>query len=281
MKTLNKLAAVALTLITTSIVHENGANAGKGGSANLIKQAVASGSQDAIIAEVERTEGLMCEDCIQTVTNLTEDDRFAVREVAAWWFAKRPQLAHLMAEQMNEDLKGDAIHVRNAADFLGAIKELKSLPNLRTAMASATLTSDAKLALVRAAGYMAHVGGNPILEAGMSDADPSVRTASIDAWRDVIHQTGSLTVIENRLTDRDATVRAHAATVVGAMHDLGARASLENLVVNDSDSTVRRNAAYALGKLGSAESRDALTKASSDRSGLVKNVAKAALASLK
>ncbi len=281
MKNLNKLAAVALTLMTASIVTEKAANAGKGGSANLIKQAVASGSQDAIIAEVERTEGLMCEECIQTVTNLTEDNRFAVREVAAWWFAKRPQLAHLMAEQMNEDLKGDALHVRNAADFLGAIKELKSLPNLRTAMASGNLTSDAKLALVRAAGYMAHVGGNPILEAGMIDADPSVRTLAVDAWRDVIHQTGSITVIENRLTDSDATVRAHAATVAGAVHDMGSRMQLENLVVNDSDSTVRRNAAYALGKLGAAESRGALTTASADKSGLVKNVAKAALASLK
>ncbi len=275
-KNMNKLAAVALTLMTAAT-----ANAGKGGSADLIKQAVASGSQDAIIAEVERTEGLMCEECIQTVTNLTEDNRFAVREVAAWWFGKRPQLAHLMAEQMNEDLKGDALHVRNAADFLGAIKELKSLPNLRTAMASGNLNSDAKLALVRAAGYMAHVGGNPILEAGMVDADPSVRTLAIDAWRDVIHQTGSVTVIENRLTDSDATVRAHAATVAGAVHDLGSRVQLENLVVNDSDSTVRRNAAYALGKLGAVESRDALTKASADKSGLVKNVAKAALASLK
>jgi HEAT repeat protein len=281
MKTLNKLAAVALTLLTASIIHEQGANAGKGGSADLIKQAVASGSQDAIIAEVERTEGLMCEACIQTVTDLTEDHRFPVREVAAWWFAKRPQLAHLMAEQMNEDLKGDALHVRNAADFLGAIKELASLPNLRTAMASGTLNSDAKLSLVRAAGYMAHVGGDPILEAGMLDADPSVRTAAVDAWRDVIHQTGSITGIERCLTDSDATVRAHAATVAGGMHDLGSRAQLEHLVVTDPDSSVRRNAAYALGKLGAAESRDALTRASSDLSGLVKNVAKAALASLK
>lgn len=115
----------------------------------------------------------------------------------------------------------------------------------------------------------------------MIDADPSVRTSAIDAWRDVIHQTGSVTVIENRLTDSDATVRAHAATVAGAVHDLGSRVQLENLVVNDADSTVRRNAAYALGKLGAAESRDALTKASADKSGLVKNVAKAALASLK
>jgi len=277
MKTMNKLAAVALTLCAATT-----ANAGKGGSASQIRQAVASGSTDAIIAEVERTEGLMCSECISSVQALTTDDRYPVREVAGWWYAKRPQLAHQMALQMEKDLAdGDAVHVRNAADFLGSIRELQALPALRTAMASGHLNTEAKLALVRAANSLAHVDGNPILVAGMSDSDATVRTASVDAWREVIHQTGDIGVVEARLADGDANVRAHAATVVGAKHDMNARATLENLVVNDSDSRVRRNAAYALGKLGSVESRAALTLASGDSSVLVKGVAKAALASLK
>jgi HEAT repeat protein len=276
MKTMNKLAAVAVALLTAST-----ANAGKGGSAAAIKTAVASGSQDAIIAEVERTEGLMCAECIDTVTALTEDNRYPVREVAAWWFAKRPQLAALMVAQMEDDLKLDSVHVRNAADFLGAIKEYKALPQLRTAMLQGNLSADAKLALVRAAGLMAHVGGNPILEAGMTDADATVRWTAIDAWRDVLHQNGNIGVVEARLADSDAQVRAHAATVVGAKHDMNARTTLEQLVVSDADPYVRRNAAYALGKLGSKDSAPALTIASGDASGLVKNVAKAALSALK
>jgi HEAT repeat protein len=276
MKTMNKLAAVAVALLTAST-----ANAGKGGSASLIKNAVASGSQDAIIAEVERTEGLMCAECIDSVTALTEDSRYPVREVAAWWFAKRPQLAALMTAQMEDDLKLDSVHVRNAADFLGAIKEYKALPQLRSAMLNTSLSADAKLALVRAAGLMAHVGGNPILEAGMTDTDAGVRMAAIDAWRDVLHQNGNIGVVEARLADSDSQVRAHAATVVGAKHDMNARTTLEQLVVNDADPYVRRNAAYALGKLGSKDSAPALTIASGDASGLVKNVAKAALAALK
>ncbi|MEO6773623.1 MAG: HEAT repeat domain-containing protein [Kofleriaceae bacterium] len=273
---MNKLAAVAVALLTAGT-----ANAGKGGSAALIKNAVASGSQDSIIAEVERTEGLMCQECIATVTSLTQDNRYPVREVAAWWFAKRPQLAAQMAVQMEGDLKLDTIHVRNAADFLGAIKEYKALPLLRATMLGGNLDTGAKLALVRAAGFMAHVGGNPILEAGMADADAGVRIAAIDAWRDVIHQNGNIGVIEARLADSDAQVRAHAATVVGAKHDMNARTTLEQLVVNDADPYVRRNAAYALGKLGSKDSAPALTLASGDSSGLVKNVAKAALSALK
>ncbi len=276
MKTMNKFAAVALTLCLAAT-----ANAGKGGSAGSIKAAVASGSTDAIIAEVERTEGLMCAECITAVQNLTADNRAPVREVAAWWYAKRPQLAAQMAVQMEKDLTGDALHVRNAADFLGGIKELKSLPMLRTAMTSGNLNSDAKLALVGAVRSMAHVGGNPILEAAMTDGDSKVRIAAIDAWREVIHQDGNIGAIEARLGDSDSMVRAHAATVLGAKHDLNAHATLENLVVNDADPYVRRNAAYALGKIGSTESRAALELASGDSSGLVKNVAKAALSSLK
>ena len=65
MNTLNKLAAVALTLLCSSLLWPY---AGKGGSNAAIVDAVNSHSTDAIIAEVERAEGLMCDECIQTVT---------------------------------------------------------------------------------------------------------------------------------------------------------------------------------------------------------------------
>lgn len=257
------------------------ANAGKGGGAAAITSAVASGSQDAIIAEVERAEGLLCDECIEAVTRLTEDNRYAVREVAAWWFAKRPGLAHMLAEQMKADLveRAGSIAVRNAADFLGGIRAYSTLPELRATMSRSDLSSEAKLAVVRAAGVMAHTSGNGILTAGMADVDPTVRVAAVTAWRDVLHQTNAAPVVA-RLSDGDARVRAAAATVVGAYRDGTARAALEALVTGDADATVRRNAAYALGKIGSPDSRDALTTAAADKSPIVKNVAKAALASL-
>lgn len=276
MNTMTKFVAVTVTLLAAAT-----ANAGKGGSAALIANAVASGSQDAILAEVERAEGLMCDECIEVVTKLTEDNRYAVREVAAWWFAKRPGLAHIMAEQMQADLANHAnsLSVRNAADFLGGVRAYSALPALRNTMTRADLSSEAKLAVVRAAGAMAHTGGNSILAAGMGDADPTVRVAAVVAWRDVLNQT-DLTPVEARLSDSVASVRAEAATVVGAYRDSNARAALEAMVTGDADATVRRNAAYALGKIGSADSRAALTAASNDKSPIVKNVAKAALASL-
>lgn len=271
-----QLAAVAATLCAAA----SPSLAGKGGSAALIQQAVASGSTDAIIAEVERTENLICDECIQEMTYLTADNRYPVRQVAAWWFAKRPGLKGVMISQMDDDLAtGNSTLVRNAADFLGTVKDYKSLALLGTAFSHPGLSVEAKLAIVRAVGYMAHVAGDPILQTAMADADPSVRAAAVDAWRDVLQQS-SVAPVEPLLGDADAHVRAEAATVVGAYRDAAAHAALEQLVVHDQSAIVRRNAAWALGRIASPDSRAALQTASQDASGLVRGVAKAALAQL-
>jgi hypothetical protein len=269
-----KLAAVAFVVLASST-----AFAGKGGSAANISAAIASHSSDSIIAEVERAESLSCPECIQLVTNLTEDSRYEVREVAGWWFAKRPVLRDQLIVGFEQDLKsGDATAVRNAADFIGASASLKSLPALREAI-TRDVGEEGKLALVRAVKALSHQGGNVVLTTAMADRSPAVRAAAIKAWRDILDQKDGSPAIA-LLSDSDATVRANAATVAGAMNVAGAVATLESLVVNDADATVRSNAAWALGKLGSASSRGALTTASGDKSSLVRSVAKASLAKL-
>src|SRR5262249_44405941 len=101
----SKLAAVPVLALTAAITFAPGAAiAGKGGSAELIQAAVSSRSIDAIIAEVERTEMLACDECTQIVTGLTQDSRYPVREVAAWWFAKRPALRDMLVTQFVDDL---------------------------------------------------------------------------------------------------------------------------------------------------------------------------------
>jgi len=270
-----KIAAVAFLVLAPAAAY-----AGKGGSAAAIQAAVRSTSTDAIIAEVERAEGLMCTECIQTLTNLTEDARYEVREVAAWWFAKRPALKDMLAAQFVGELpQGDTIKVRNAADFLGRTKTYTALPQLRAAIHRSDLGVEAKLALVRAAGFMAHTGGNEVLTTAMADGDAGVRAAAVVAWPDVLGQKTAQPVVA-LLGDRDARVRSVAAGVIGGMVEQGARGTLEALVVQDPDSTVRRNAAWALGQLGNAASRAALQQATNDPSGLVRGVAKAALAGL-
>ncbi|HEY0993091.1 MAG TPA: HEAT repeat domain-containing protein [Kofleriaceae bacterium] len=271
-----KIAAVAFAMLVPAA-----AFAGKGGSNARLVAAVATDSVDAIIAEAERMESLLCEECIQTMTNLTEDSRYAVREVAAWWFARRPALKDMLAQQFADDLpRGDTTKVRNAADFLGATKTYTALPQLRATIHRSDLGVEARIALVRAAGTLAHVGGNEVLSTAMTDADASVRAAAVAAWRDVLDQRNAQPVVA-LLGDSDANVRAQAAAVVGGMTEQSGRLALEGLATGDASAIVRRNAAWALGQLGNAASRPALLQATSDKSGLVRGVAKAALAQLR
>ena len=270
-----KLAAVAFVLLAATP-----ALAGKGGSAERIRDAVRSTSVDAITAEIERAESLMCADCVPIVTNLLEDDRYAVREVAAWWFAKRPGLKDIMVPGFLEDLSnGNTVAARNAADFLGRTMTYTSLPALRAAI-KRDVGAEAKVAMVRAVKYMGHQSGNAVLVSAMADGSAEVRAAAVSAYRDIRGQRDATPVI-GMLGDASALVRAEAATVAGGMKAQASVAQLEALVVGDADATVRRNAAWALGQLGSASSREALTKATADKSGIVRGVAKGALASLK
>lgn len=267
--------AVMLALGSTA------AHAGVDGSNAAIKAAVASGSVDAIIAEIERTESLICAPCVDTVTKLLDHNTYAVREVAAWWFAKRPSLATMMTAQMVDDLAlSDSRKIRNAADFIGSARSFEALGALEQAMRKTGLSVDARLAIVRAAGVMGKKTANSILVLGMQDADASVRKQAVGAWRDMREQADAAPAV-GLLTDADASVRAEAATLMGGFKQASARAALEQLVVSDGDATVRRNAAWALGKIGDRASRVALTTAAADKSPLVSGVARAAIASLK
>lgn len=268
---------VVAALLATSVAP---AWAGKGGSAGQIKSAVASGSVDAIIAEIERAESLMCSECIDVMTNLLDHSRYEVREAAGWWFAKRPSLRLMMIDQMVSDLgSGTGVSVRNAADFLGSVRAVDKLGAL-TAAYDRGVSAEARLAIVRAAGEIGSRSGNALLLKGLADADAGVRTMAVASWRDMSGQAGAASVVA-LLSDTDAGVRAQAAATVGGLRELSGRARLETLVVSDAEATVRRNAAWALGELGQKESAAALDAASGDASPLVRGVAKAARRSLR
>ncbi len=231
------------------------AQAGTGGSADRIRNAVASGSQESILAEVERAEYLMCADCVSVVTDLLDDERADVREVAAWWFARRPSVAASFIDRSMTDLTGtDGKLARNAADFLGVFANAKHVAPLSAALARTDLSSEARAHAALALGRIGTKGADPALAAAMTTGDATVKVAAIQAWLAIRNQTGAAPIAA-LVRDADANVRAQAAGAVGRLREASARAALEVVLASDADAVVRRNAAWALGRIGATPGR--------------------------
>src|SRR4051812_4679232 len=96
--------------------------AGRGSSPGAIQSAIASNSVDAIASELERAEHLVCPSCVGLVRPLLDHQDRRVRQVAAWWLARRGLVGDLY-ETMTARLGGDdAVAARNAADVLGGLR---------------------------------------------------------------------------------------------------------------------------------------------------------------
>ncbi len=270
------LAAAVCTVALVGTV-----DAGRGGSHARIQNAINTRSTDAIIAELERAERLICDACIAPVMDLLDDDRYEIREAAAWWFARRPVMKRQLDERSVTDLAGDDSRLaRNAADILGTFRHPQAIPALAAAAGRTDLSAEARAHAVRALGTIGHAAANTALQGAMSDADADVRFEALDAWLKIRNQDGAAPVVA-LIDDADGRVRAKAAAVAGDLREAGARAALEAQLASDADPTVRRNAAWALGRIGDRASRDVLEAAKSDASSLVRMTARASISKLR
>jgi len=272
---MNKLliaAAGALTLAAFSPA----ATAGTGSNYSAVKSAIDSNGVGAIQGELERAEYLMCPGCVDLVAPLLEDDRYEVREVAAWWFARRASEAKILSEQSIGQLgTGNSTQVRNAADLLGTFRHPVAVPALQSAYARSGLSPEARISVVRALGTIGVAEAVPTLTQAMSDADPGVRYAALDAWIAIRGQTDAEPAVA-LVSDSSVMVRRKAAGVVGELREATGRLALEAQLASDPDPAVRRNAAWALGRIGDLASREALDAAASDSSSLVRMTARVA-----
>lgn len=267
--------------LAAAAVAAGSAVAGVGGSAARIQNAASSGSEDAIVAELERAELLICPACVEPVMDLLDHDSADVRDAAAWWFAQRPAQRREVADMAEARLHGDdSTLARNAADILGAFQHPDALPALAGATASSELDAEARAHAVRAVGSIGHERGNDALAAAMGDSAADVRREAVLAWRAIRYQEGAEPVVD-LLGDEDELVRREATQVVGYQREASARGALEDLVVGDDDPVIRRNAAWALMRIGDAASREALEEATSDESPLVRRTAEVALGELR
>jgi HEAT repeat protein len=276
--------AAALVLVAAAAVSLSlrVAHAGRGSSYGQIMTAIRTGNADVIISELERAERLPCGACIEPVMALLDSDDYRVREVAAWWFARRPaqktELVDVATARLYAD---DAVLARNAADILGTFRLKSSIPVLAMAAARTDLAPEARAAAVRAIGTISHPDGLPALATAMHDSDASVRLEAARAYR-FMRGTGDGAPLVGLLADASTEVRREAAAVIGHFRTPAARAALEARVAGDVDELTRRNAAWSLGEIGDAASRPVLTQAAAnDASALVRGFARASLTKLR
>jgi HEAT repeat protein len=212
---------------------------------------------------------------------LLDDTRYEVREVAAWWFARRPAQKSDITERSLAHLAGsDSDLARNAADILGAFEDPGAIAALSMAVQRPDLSAEARAHAAQALGEIGHIAANPALEVAMRDGDAGVRLAAVSAWLDIRNQ-GEATPVIARIADADVRVRRKAAAVAGGLREVDARAALEAQLASDADPAVRRNAAWALGRIGDAASSAVLTAAREDPSPMVRMTARVALRNLR
>lgn len=277
-----KNAIVAAACSFTLLAALPAADAGRGGSDGVIRSAIRSNNADAIISAMEQSENIPCNsDCMSMVMNLLQNDQYEIRQVAAWWFARRPAQMKEAAELATAWLTvGTSVQARNGADILGTFGYAKYISVLSTAAVKATLTAEARAAAVQALGNIANRDANPVVAQAMTDADASVRRNAVLAWKNMLRQSDAQPVVA-LVSDSDLSVRRAAVATVGSFRVASARTALEAAVVSDSDAALRRNAAWSLGRIGDAASRDALRTATTDESSMVRMTAKVALSLLR
>ncbi|MEO8212160.1 MAG: HEAT repeat domain-containing protein [Myxococcales bacterium] len=258
------------------------ARAGRGGSPQAIASAVASGSADAIKAELERAEYLVCAACVPYVLPLIDNDDAGIRQVAAWWLARRGTSRQVFRDMLTRLGQPDSVKARNAADVLGEFSNPQAIAALGAALSNPLFDPPARAAMARALGAIRRPAAALPLRNALGDGEPVVRAAALSALRQV-DGFRDAAVATPLLGDSDQEVRVQAIFTVAALRTTTAAAGLVQLLRNDPSAAVRKRAAWALGEIHApvAVAAGALGEAAStDSSPVVRSLATAALGNL-
>ena len=277
-----KLAVV--TFLGISLAAAGTAVAGRGASPQSVQRAIASGSPDAIKAELERAEHLVCVSCVDMVRPLIDNQDQGIRQVAAWWLARRGVARTIRVEMLTRLAQPDSTLARNAADVLGEFHYVSSIPALGAALSNPVFSSEARAHMAQALGRISRPAVVAPLTAmlGAAGTDGVVKVAAMQALQSIAGLRDG-TAVAPLLGDSDVGVRAEAATTLGMFHDANGTAALVNALQNDASPVVRKRAAWALGEIraNTTVAGPALQNAAAnDASPLVRSLAASALTRL-
>jgi HEAT repeat protein len=265
------------------------AQAGHNGSPALIKSAIASNSVDAIEAELERSEYLVCAACSDLVVPLVDHLDYRVRKVAAWWIARRGINKQVYVSMLNRLSQPDSFQARNAADVLGELGYSGAVPALSAAMTNPVYTGEARGAMARALGSIGRTDAVPALVGALSASEPEVKAGALVALRQIqgFRQADAAAPL---LGDADEQVRAEAALTLGSVLRTGKTgvqpagvSELLATLARDPSADVRKKAAWSLGEMGASAGVAATglqTAAASDPSPAVRSLAHIAISKL-
>jgi HEAT repeat protein len=270
------------SVLATGSLLPGAAQAGHGGSPQAIQSAIAANSVDAIQAELERAEHLVCAACTDMVFPLVDHPSYRVRQAAAWWLARRGASRQVYLSMLNRLSQPDSALARNAADVLGEFRAASAIPALSAALSNPIFSGEARGAVAHALGQIGRPEVATPLTQALADSDPLVKAASLQALRDVEGFHDGMVAVP-LVKDADASVRAEAATTIGMMHTRAAASALVEALASDADVAVRKKAAWSLGSIGAPVSvaGPALqTAATSDPNPFVRSLAQIAISRL-
>jgi HEAT repeat protein len=273
---------IAVTVLGAALAFSGTALAGRGGSPEAIRSAIGANSIDAIQAELERAEHLVCAGCTDMVLPLIDHSDARVRQVAAWWLARRATSRRVYVDMLTRLSQPDSLRARNAADVLGEFKYAASITALGAALSNPIYSGEARAAMAHALGSIGRNTAAAPLQQALTDESPLVKAAALGALRSVEGFHDGMVAVP-LLGDADSQVRAEAAVTMGMMRAGNGASALVQTLANDPSALVRKSAAWSLGEIGAPSSvaGPALQKAAaSDPSPFVRSLAQASISRL-
>ena len=248
-------------------------------SASLL---MAAAPADAIKSELERAEYLACAACVDYVLPLVDNGDVGIRQVAAWWLARRGTSRQVFRDMLTRLGQPDSVKARNAADVLGELANPQAIDALGAALSNPTFDAEARAAMARALGTIRRPAAAAPLRTALGDPQAAVREAALSAIRKVDgFRDGSVAV--PLLADAAEGVRVQAIFTVAELRTVTAASGLVQVLQSDPSAAVRKRAAWALGEIHAPASvaGPALRQAAeSDSSPMVRSLALAATSKL-
>ncbi|MEO6952234.1 MAG: HEAT repeat domain-containing protein [Polyangia bacterium] len=282
-KTTLTCALLGLSMLCAPLAH-----AGIDGSSSKIETAIASGSVDAIVAELERSENIPQRGAYDAVLKLIDHPSARVREAVGWWVGRRGLRQTVINTAALRLAAQDPIAAANVLDALRGMRDITTLDLVAAYMAH-PLDETSGIAGLRCISAIGAPQGLDTIKVSLGSSLAGVRAEALRTARGLRAPVGQKVLTTGAsfvplLSDADEGVRREAALTLGFLGQSGLNSDATTSGLNalvtalgqDSSAKVRRAAAWSIGEMGNIAGLDALKAAEKDKDSTVRSIATAA-----